>query len=295
MGMIKRLVGPITIALVSALVTAAAAEPATTVAFGPDLTVSKAHRGDPLAGDSAEYILTVTNGGDAPTVAAVTLADQVPAGLAAEAISGEGWNCDLATVSCRRSDSLAPKASFPAVTVTVSVAINPPERVINGATVSGGGESPGATANNSASDPTAIRKPALPERSKHNIFRIRKVTVRGDGTVLIKVAIPAAGRLIADDASKRGLIRRKVRKVRKVNKTRVVTLRVRANHKLRRRIRRRGRSRKVRIRVAFKARGNPSKVAVISTVRRVTFRIKQAGNRRTVREAWRLKRKTRRK
>ena len=62
-------------------------------------------------------------------------------------------------MTATRSDALAAGASYPALTLTVSVASNAPASVTNTATVSGGGEI--NTANDTASDPTTI-KPGFP-------------------------------------------------------------------------------------------------------------------------------------
>lgn len=95
-------------------------------AAAPDVAIRKSHTGDFRQGDAADtYTLTVTNVGQGPTTDAVTVTDTLPAGLTATAISGTGWSCIMATLSCRRNDSLAAGASYPVITVTVSVANNP--------------------------------------------------------------------------------------------------------------------------------------------------------------------------
>jgi hypothetical protein len=127
----------------------------TTASTGPDLTVAKTHSGTFAQGQAgATYTLTVTNTGTGPTSGTVTAADTVPTGLSATAISGTGWTCTLATVSCTRSDALAASASYPAITLTVTVASNAPGSVTNSATVSGGGDN--TPANNSVNDVTTI-------------------------------------------------------------------------------------------------------------------------------------------
>jgi uncharacterized protein (TIGR03437 family) len=89
----------------------------------PDLTIIKSHTGDFRQGDAADtYTLTVTNVGQGPTTGVVTVSDMLPAGLTATAISGVGWSCTLTPLSCTRNDVLAPGASYPVITVTVSVA-----------------------------------------------------------------------------------------------------------------------------------------------------------------------------
>lgn len=120
-----------------------------------DLTITKTHSGTFAQGNSGKtYTITVSNAGPAPTNTAVTVTDTLPSSLAATAISGTGWTCTLATVSCTRSDVLAAGASYPPIVVTVSVSNRAPASVTNMATVSGGGEV--NTSNDTASDVTAI-------------------------------------------------------------------------------------------------------------------------------------------
>ncbi|SFN57217.1 beta strand repeat-containing protein, partial [Dokdonella immobilis] len=107
----------------------------------PDLTVVKTHVGSFTQGQvGATYTLVVSNIGAGPTSGVVTLIDTLPMDLTAEAISGPGWTCVLATLTCTRSDILNPGASFPPVTLTVSVALNAASPLVNLATVTGGGD-----------------------------------------------------------------------------------------------------------------------------------------------------------
>ncbi len=104
----------------------------------------------------AQFTVTVTNSGTPSTIGVVTLTDTVPTGLTPTAASGTGWTCAVtgATVTCTRSDALAPGASYPPVTITVNVAANAPASVANTATISGGGDV--NTANNTATDVATI-------------------------------------------------------------------------------------------------------------------------------------------
>ena len=132
-----------------------ASDPTTITAAAPDLTVVKSHVGNFSQGQvGATYTITVTNSGGLATTGTVTVVDTVPAGLTATAISGTGWACTLATATCTRSDALAAGASYPAITLTVTVANNAAANVVNSVTVSGGGET--NTANDTATDPTTI-------------------------------------------------------------------------------------------------------------------------------------------
>jgi YVTN family beta-propeller protein len=121
----------------------------------PDVTITKTHAGNFMQGQTAGamYTISVSNIGTAPTVGAVTVTDALPAGLTATAIGGTGWTCPT-LVSCNRSDVLANGNGYPAITLTVSVAVNAPASVINSVTVSGGGET--NLANDTAADTTAV-------------------------------------------------------------------------------------------------------------------------------------------
>lgn len=103
------------------------------------LNVTSSHFGSFGIGQlGAAYTITVTNV-SSPASGAVTVTDTLPAGLAATAIAGTGWNCTLATLTCTRADTLATGASYPAITVTVNVTANSPASVNNQVSVSGGG------------------------------------------------------------------------------------------------------------------------------------------------------------
>ena len=116
-------------------------------------------------GDSADsYTITVSNVGlDSTDGSVVTVTDTLPAGLAPTAADNgtiNGWNVTLSgqTITATRSDVLASGASYPDLTLTVSVAGNAPASVTNTASVAGGGEL--NTANDTASDPTTITQVA---------------------------------------------------------------------------------------------------------------------------------------
>ena len=128
---------------------------------GPaDLTVTKSHSGNFTAGQTgATYTIGVNNIGLAPTNTTITLVDTLPSGLTATAISGNNWNCTLATVSCTYAPVVAAGASTPSITVTVNVANNATSPQVNTATVSGGGEA--NTANDTATDSTTITAATL--------------------------------------------------------------------------------------------------------------------------------------
>ncbi len=99
-----------------------------TVIPGPDLLLSKSHVGNFMAGQTgAQFTVTVTNSGGAPTSGMVTVVGSTPTGLVPTAASGAGWTCGVtgSTITCSRSDPLAPGAGYGPITVTVDVAISP--------------------------------------------------------------------------------------------------------------------------------------------------------------------------
>jgi hypothetical protein len=96
----------------------------------------------------------VGNAGGAATSATVSVVDTLPAGLTAASLAGNGWSCNLGTLTCTRSDALAVSANYPAITLTVNVSATAPASIINMVSASGGGET--FTANDTANDPTTI-------------------------------------------------------------------------------------------------------------------------------------------
>ena len=137
-----------------------------TTILKPDVTVLKSHTGNFTRGSTGTYTITVRNINPTATVGTVTLADILPAGLTATAISGTGWSCTLLTVTCTRNDVLSGNSSYPPITLTVSIATDASSPVTNTANVSGGGET--NTSNNTATDVTTIDGPRL--------FLVKRIT-----------------------------------------------------------------------------------------------------------------------
>ena len=130
-------------------------------ATDPDLTLAKTHPGAFTQGQvGATYALTVANSGGRATSGTVTVNDTVPVGLTATGIAGTGWTCTQPAGPCTRGDALAGGASYPVLTLTVTVATTAPSSVTNTATVSGGGET--NTGNNTATDVTTISPTGTP-------------------------------------------------------------------------------------------------------------------------------------
>ncbi len=110
----------------------------------PDLTVLARHTGNFAQGQKgAAFSILVSNAGATPTIGAVTVADALPAGLSATALSGTDWTCTLATLTCSRADALEPGASYPVITLTADISRTAPASVTNAVTVAGGGQTAG--------------------------------------------------------------------------------------------------------------------------------------------------------
>ncbi|MFG2887754.1 hypothetical protein ACGFYV_36715 [Streptomyces sp. NPDC048297] len=108
----------------------------------PSLTIAKTHAGTFTRGGDGVYTITVGNTASAgPTNGTtVTVHDTLPAGLRADSITGTGWNCTPATLTCTRSDVLPAGHRYPPVTLKVDVSCDTPARVTNTATVTGGAD-----------------------------------------------------------------------------------------------------------------------------------------------------------
>jgi uncharacterized repeat protein (TIGR01451 family) len=110
----------------------------------PDLAISKAFSGTVLPGQVVTYTMTVANVGEAPSRGEVVVADPMPATISFGPPGGAGWACAQTPafeVRCTRSDSLAPGASYPPITISGTILSVPPDGLINTSTVSGGGDS----------------------------------------------------------------------------------------------------------------------------------------------------------
>jgi uncharacterized repeat protein (TIGR01451 family) len=136
---------------------------ATIDVLAPDPTITKTHTGTFTRGQTgAVWTITVSNVGFGPTVGTVTVVDTLPNVTnppVPTAISGTGWTCTLATLTCTRADALPSGSSYPPITLTVNIPINIQNNFTNTATVSGGGDvNPN---NNTATDKISLGPPIV--------------------------------------------------------------------------------------------------------------------------------------
>lgn len=159
---------------------------------GPTLRITKSHSGNFTMGQPGTYIITASNIGIVATSGNVAFSDSLPFGMTATAIDAPGWSCfqvPTTFMDCTRSDSLAPGASYPAITMTVTTDGNAQSVIINQASLSGEGDGLSHFAN----DPTFINMPDLAITASH----VGDFTVGQPGTYTITVsnagAIATAG------------------------------------------------------------------------------------------------------
>jgi uncharacterized repeat protein (TIGR01451 family) len=125
----------------------------------PDVAIGISHFNTFVQGLTGTYQIGVSNVGTKITSGTITVTGTLPTGLTATAISGTGWNCTLATLTCVRSDGLDFNLSYPLIVLNVDIAPNAPTSVTSSASVSGGGDA--NLNNNLASDPTFIEAPLV--------------------------------------------------------------------------------------------------------------------------------------
>jgi uncharacterized repeat protein (TIGR01451 family) len=187
--------------------------PVLTVVYTPpvaaSLAIALSHTGNFRQGDATDtYTVSVSNTGAGPTTGTVTVTDTLPAGLAATAADSgsiNGWSVSASgqTITATRSDALAAGSSFPALTLTVSVAENAPASVTNMVTASGGGAANTA----SASDPTTITQLADLTISKSHAGNFKQ----GDGADTYTLTVsnigsePTTGTVTVSDTLPSGL------------------------------------------------------------------------------------------
>lgn len=131
------------------------------------LGVSQTQSGNLIRGQrEASYLLIqIGNSGPGRTSGSLTVTDQLPPGLTATAISGDGWNCDLAALSCTRHDVLAAFDGctlpvYQPITIAVDVAPTAPDTVVSLVSLSGGGseEVNGSSTMLTVSNPSGRRR-----------------------------------------------------------------------------------------------------------------------------------------
>jgi len=105
----------------------------------PVLEVFSTHVGNFAINSTGVYTLTVMNEGPGVTSGTVTLVDTLPTGITGNSMSGTGWTCTVATLTCTRSDALGVGVSYPSISLTVNVGPSVVSPAVNMVMASGGG------------------------------------------------------------------------------------------------------------------------------------------------------------
>ncbi|QIL69905.1 DUF11 domain-containing protein [Diaphorobacter sp. HDW4B] len=110
----------------------------------PNLTLAKSSNGPWSAGQTgAQYVLTVTNVGNAVTSGTTKVVDTLPTGVSAVNTTSNGWTCTVIgqTVTCETTAALAVGTpSLITLPVTLSSTLVSSTGVVNVASVGGGGD-----------------------------------------------------------------------------------------------------------------------------------------------------------
>ena len=172
----------------------------------PDLAIVKTANGPFTLGQvGATYTIVVSNAGGAPSSGTVSVTDVLPSGLTATAISGTGWTCVLGTLTCTRSDVLSSGASWPAITLTVDIALTAPSSVVNTANVSGGGDANPANNQSSVTTPLAPVPDLAIVKTANGPFTLGQVGATYTIVVSNVGSVPSSGTVSVTDVLPAGL------------------------------------------------------------------------------------------
>jgi uncharacterized repeat protein (TIGR01451 family) len=130
----------------------------------PDLAIAKTHSPTNFAAGSSTGYFTITpsNVGSVATSGTITVVDTLPTGMTvAETPTGSGWTCagavGASSFTCTSASVIGAASTGQVITARVAVASGLEGQILtNTAVISGGGEPPGLTGNNTATDPVAI-------------------------------------------------------------------------------------------------------------------------------------------
>jgi uncharacterized repeat protein (TIGR01451 family) len=132
-----------------------------------DLSISKSHAGDLVAGGTASYLIRVSNAGPETEPNTVSVTDTLPAGLTYVGAAGSGWTCSATSqaMTCTNDGPLAAGAALPDLTLTAQVGLAAAPSVANTATVTSNSVD-NTPANNSSTDTAAVRTSNLATSTK---------------------------------------------------------------------------------------------------------------------------------
>lgn len=123
-----------------------------------DLSITKTHVGDAVAGQSITYDLVVTNHGPSNDPGPITVTDTLPAGMSFASSVGSAWGCSATgqNVTCTYVGPLPAGATAPTLSLVVNVDPAVPAGTLTNQAVVGGGATDPNPGNNGATDPTNV-------------------------------------------------------------------------------------------------------------------------------------------
>jgi uncharacterized repeat protein (TIGR01451 family) len=142
----------------------------TSVDLSTDLTISKSHAGDFIAGDNNTFTINVTNNGpsNAPS-GSITVTDTLDEDFAFVSATGTNWACTHTngTVTCTYNAALTASATSSNITLTVLVDPIVKGSTTNVATVAGTTPDPNTTNNSSTDNITIVAEADLAITKDH--------------------------------------------------------------------------------------------------------------------------------
>jgi uncharacterized repeat protein (TIGR01451 family) len=167
-----------------------------------DLSVTKTHSGNFIAGQQGTYTITVANAaGVEREDNSVTVTDTLPAGLQFVSAVGTGWVCAAVAqvVTCTHAPTLNAGASLPAITLTVNVLGTAGNSVSNSVTVTSASFDP-TQANNVATDATTIVHPNVSTSTK-SVVDLNGGEVAPGDTLRYTITLTESANAIAPNVS----------------------------------------------------------------------------------------------
>ena len=157
-----------------------------------DLAISQTASNGFQAGGTGTFTINVRNVGTASITGTTKVTDTLPVGFVPNSASGMDWGCTIngRDVSCSRLSTLAPSASFPAITISVQLALTA-QTATNIATVTTVGDFNETNDQSQLNVPVA--PPAPPVRIDLTLSKAHSNVFQQGGTGSFQVLVQNAG------------------------------------------------------------------------------------------------------
>ena len=163
-----------------------------------DLAIDQTPSASMVSGAQGQLSVDISNVGTAATVSQTTVTETLPAGLTYSSASGDGWNCgaSVQTVTCTRTDSIAPGASAPRINIRVALSDAAVPSVATTASVATTDDV--ASSNNSKTNTVAVAaKPVTPVEPTPTVtekpvtINVKKAKATLNGFLVVTLGCPA--------------------------------------------------------------------------------------------------------